>query len=129
MKKKILLSLISMSLMGAILAPSIASANTIDIDNNVQSGLTILNDTYTLTENEDYMIAFNPLNRLVNGVQFTGWFVMMAPAVNNRWHVLFLNGKRYQGWIYQTGNKQLVSINGNGQFTFRYQYSGLLNQK
>lgn len=111
--------------------PVYASENTVyDRTNTLDFIDSPLLDEGILIEGSEHYTYFpNKVSRAVFGVYLTSWFQMKAPVLNRRWHVSYINGGKYQGWLYATGNKKLVTMNGDGTLFYSYEFSGLLEKK
>ena len=71
-----------------------------------------------------------PKTRAASSINATVWMKVRdnagKPALKKYWHVKYVNGKKYQGYVTWTGQKRLSKF-GTG-FYFEYQFKGKLNR-
>lgn len=127
MKKIILLSITCLSFF--FIAPNINYAeedSTIDTLSETNSiGTQQTNSEEITEENIDI-----PRTRGGTSVNTTVWMKVRdsagKPALKKYWHVKYINGKKYQGYVTWTGQKRLSKF-GTG-FYFEYQFKGRLKR-
>ncbi|MDR2833426.1 MAG: hypothetical protein LBV67_06905 [Streptococcaceae bacterium] len=95
------------------------------------------------SKNSEELIAFEDVNKnhieingissRFNGISVTKWFDIppklfnwSIPNVEKIWHVVYINGRKYSGYMYWTGRYQLLVAGGNWP-TYYYEFKGQLS--
>ena len=123
MKKIVWLSIVCISLPFIIAETSYAdefsSINTLSKNNFIANPQTTSDESIITKEN----IKF-PKTQAASSINATVWMNVRdnagKPALKKYWHVKYVNGKKYQGYVTWTGQKRLSKF-GTG-FSFKYQF-------
>ena len=93
--------------------------------NFIDNQQTVSDEAIITEENIEF-----PKTRAASSINATVWMKVRdnagKPALKKYWHVKYVNGKKYQGYVTWTGQKRLSKF-GTG-FYFEYQFKGKLNR-
>ena len=93
--------------------------------NYINNQQTVSDEAIITEENIEF-----PKTRAASSINATVWMKVRdnagKPALKKYWHVKYVNGKKYQGYVTWTGQKRLSKF-GTG-FYFEYQFKGKLNR-
>ena len=129
MKKTVLLSIVCLCFPFVIAQTSYAdefsSINTFSKNNFIDNQQIVSDEAIITEENIEF-----PKTRAASSINATVWMKVRdnagKPALKKYWHVKYVNGKKYQGYVTWTGQKRLSKF-GTG-FYFEYQFKGKLNR-
>ena len=130
MKKGILSGILCLAFI--FITTRISYAEELSTETSSISEYNYINNQQTVSDESiitDENVVF-PQTRAASSINATVWMKVRdnagKPALKKYWHVKYVNGKKYQGYVTWTGQKRLSKF-GTG-FYFEYQFKGKLNR-